>query len=57
MPQVDTLLECIDGIDRDYSFFNPNQLAKWQGPKLWKTQAMAKALKSSNQSNKKCNFF
>lgn len=51
VPQVHELLECIDGVNRNYSYFNPSQLAHWKGPKLWKTQAMVKALKSSSPSN------
>lgn len=44
------LVKCVDRGKRDYSFFNPQRLAKWKGPKEWKTQAMSKALKSINQS-------
>lgn len=52
------LLECIDGVNNDYSFFNPIRLTNWKEPKsqsssCWKTQAIAKALKSSKSSNKK----
>jgi len=50
MTQLDGLLECIDGVHREYSYFNPKLLANWKGPKAWKAQAMAKALKSCTPS-------
>uniref|UniRef100_A0A2S2PTA6 Condensin complex subunit 2 n=2 Tax=Schizaphis graminum TaxID=13262 RepID=A0A2S2PTA6_SCHGA len=50
---LDGLLECIDNVDRDYSFFNPKLLANWKGPKAWKAQAMMKALKSCNPTERK----
>jgi len=46
-------LECIDNVDREYSFFNPKLLANWKGPKAWKAQAMVKALKSCTPSKYK----
>lgn len=53
MLKPDGLLECIDEVNREYRFFSPTQLANWQEPKLWKTQAMVKALKSSNNPSNK----
>ncbi|KAE9533817.1 hypothetical protein AGLY_008896 [Aphis glycines] len=50
---LDGLVECIDNVDRDYSFFNPQLLANWKGPKAWKTQAMMKALKSCTAAERK----
>ncbi|XP_027847908.2 condensin complex subunit 2-like [Aphis gossypii] len=50
---LDGLVECIDNVDRDYSFFNPQLLANWKGPKAWKTQAMMKALKSCTAIERK----
>ncbi|XP_060855945.1 condensin complex subunit 2-like [Metopolophium dirhodum] len=50
---LDGLLECIDNVDRDYSFFNPKLLANWKGPKAWKAQAMMKALKSCTPKERK----
>ncbi|XP_060847393.1 uncharacterized protein LOC132926971 isoform X2 [Rhopalosiphum padi] len=50
---LDGLLECIDNVDRDYSFFNPKLLANWKGPKAWKAQAMMKALKSCTPTERK----
>lgn len=47
---MNELIDCVDEVNRDYSFFNPVLLANWKGPKVWKTQAMVKALKSSNPS-------
>jgi len=44
-------VECIDNVDRDYSYFNPQLLANWKGPKAWKAQAMRKALKSRTAGN------
>ncbi|XP_022177180.1 uncharacterized protein LOC111038410 [Myzus persicae] len=49
----DGLVECIDGVNSDYSLFNPKLLAKWNGPKAWKAQAMMKALKSCTPSERK----
>ncbi|KAL4154521.1 hypothetical protein QTP88_000380 [Uroleucon formosanum] len=50
---LDGLLDCIDNVDRDYSFFNPKLLANWNGPKAWKAQAMMKALKSCTPTERK----
>lgn len=50
--EIAGLVECIDDVKRDYSFFNPQRLANWKGPKTWKAQAMMRALKSCNSSNK-----
>ncbi|KAL5238749.1 hypothetical protein ACI65C_006159 [Semiaphis heraclei] len=50
---LDGLLKCIDGVDRDYSYFSPKLLANWKGPKAWKAHAMVKALKSCTPSERK----
>ncbi|KAL5237851.1 hypothetical protein ACI65C_005261 [Semiaphis heraclei] len=50
---LDELLKCIDGVDRDYSYFSPKLLSNWKGPKAWKAHAMAKALKSCTPSERK----
>ncbi|XP_050529373.1 condensin complex subunit 2-like [Daktulosphaira vitifoliae] len=52
-PEISRLLNCMDDIERDYSFFNPQLLAKWKGPKAWKTHAMVKALKSCKPYDRK----
>ncbi|XP_050438481.1 condensin complex subunit 2-like isoform X2 [Adelges cooleyi] len=52
-PDINALVDCIDDVQRDYSFFNPQLLAKWKGPKSWKAQAMVKALKSCKPHERK----
>lgn len=44
------LVACVDVEKSDYSFFDPQRLANWPGPKEWKAMTMARTLRTRNLS-------
>ncbi|VVC29713.1 Alpha carbonic anhydrase,Condensin complex subunit 2/barren,Carbonic anhydrase, alpha-class [Cinara cedri] len=50
---VAELVNCVDGVDRPFSNFNPKLFANFKGPKAWKTQTMIKSLKTCDLDEKK----